>query len=477
MPRAAIRRPVSTGRTYAWSGIGSAHSDLVAELCAHLTDAEVAAHLLGLRALFFLVASAVARFAYLQLGLGVLQLLLHRLGLLRARFDMDLDAARTAIRRARVLAPDDSEIRASERYVATLVEISAVRVLWERDFADEGRPRWVRSEPELGRVWLAVEAPGERTLVEVAYRVPRVERDVKRSNYLIVPENSPEFGALEHRKAIDASSGVRRHARQVEIARRFGKFGPHFVRAPAPAALSANSMFVATLKGDDLVVSRPGLEPLPLGSGDIPDVKFSPDDQSLAWTVREAADHWALHVSPITGPAVRRAVFDARPTFAWTDDSSGVVVLERRPGRLRCFDRAGQERLLGEWPGFVDLTLFMGLDGMSALVVGNRVIGEKRWIGHWIDLGAGGSLGTYMMPDALLDAALRPDGRLAATLRDGRLFLADLKAGTRKTVSTVSPSQGSLRGSRWKDHSPLVLTEIVDTTVRVLSVDAALLCG
>lgn len=397
----------------------------------------------------------------------------HRLGLLRARFEMNLSGAREAIARARELEPNNDDFSAAERYIATLVEISAVRTVWEEDF--DWSMRWVRTEPKLGKSWFEGRHRGGVELVEVHWRVGDFEVASRDDRWAVVPENDVSFDALERRKAVNMRSRRQRVKRQLEIASRFGGLGPHFERRPVAATRTLNSTMLART-GAGISVQRHDGKPIQLSEGDVTEPKFAPDEQVLAW-VEKCGDAWQFFVSPVTGPPTRRATFENRPLFEWLDDSSGLLVVERKSGRVQILDRRTGGKEITTLSGFLNLSLVPAMTPGEAVVVGRRVIGRETWLATHLNVRRGEVIDQYELPDGGTEGLLRADGKFALRLGDGRLLLADLPGGRVKLLSTVSAAEGSIRGANWEENSPLVIVEIVEGTVRVLSLDVDLLCG
>ncbi len=397
----------------------------------------------------------------------------HRLGLMRARFDMNLTAARSSIRIALELDPGNEEFNGSQRYVATLIEMAAVRIAWERALGSQGS--WLRSEPALGRVWFA-ERGAQNAIYEVDYRAGTAKRSARGSSFRPVAENDPEFDTTERRKPVPIRSGRERHTRQIELARRFPGFGPHFEREPCAEVRTVNSTLSAATTGG-LRVFGGGTQLSQASTSQVHDARFSPNEQHIAWVEAQPAGSWTLYVAPITGQGVVRGEYRGRPRFFWSDDSSNLVVLDPKGNELHAVDRRhGTKRLLLA-EGCLDLALIRSIDDDSVLVCGRRVVGKSRWFGTWLNAATGEIHGEYLFPAGATEGALRSDGMLAVVLQDGRLLVANLARKVMKPVSTVTPHAASVAGCHWPIGSPLIIAELVGGVARVLSIDVDLLCG
>jgi hypothetical protein len=386
---------------------------------------------------------------------------------------MDLSGARKAIARARQLEPNNEDFAAAGRYIATLVEMSAVRAVWDAEF--DHPVRWVRTEPALGLCWFASQGPGGVERVQVNWRTGDVAVDARGTGWDVVAENDVEFDALERRKPVNTRSMRARLERQIKIARRFGGLGPHFERRPVADARTVNSTWLATVDAG-LVVQRHGGEPIRLSSGEASCPTFAPDEKVIAW-VESAAGEWKVFISPVTGPPVERATFEACPTIAWLDDSSGLVVLEPKSGLVQVIDRRTGAREIATFSGFVNLRLIPSMKPGEVVVVGHRVIGKDAWLATHLHLRRGAIIEQYELPAGGSEGLLRADGKFALVLDDNRLLVADLPGSRMKLLSTVSVVPGGIRGANWQEDAPLYVPEIIGQTVRLLSLDVDLLCG
>lgn len=398
----------------------------------------------------------------------------HRLALIRARFQMDLSGARLAIRAAVALEPDNADFAGAERYIATLVEIAAVRIVWER--AMPGTTTWLRTEPDLGLAWFEERYARQVWLHTVNYEARTAERASRGPGWQAVRENDPEFDALERRKPVPINSGRARRARQVELARRFGGLGPHFEAEPIAAARTVNSTLAARTD-DGLRVFREDTQLSHLSNRPVRKPRFSPHDQHLAWC-EEHTSGWNVCIAAITGPSIVRARVQGEPKFFWTDDSSALIVHDTRSNHVFWVDRRrGEPRLVLAPGASIDVVVAGSVDDDSLFVVARKVVGQSRWSGTWVDARTGEVHAEYLLPDGAKSGIVRSDGKLALTLRDGRLFVADLKRKSMKVVSTCNPLPESLTDARWELGKPLVIAEQNGHDARILSIDVDLLCG
>lgn len=345
--------------------------------------------------------------------------------------------------------------------------MAGVRVVWDRGSSSL---QWLRTEPELGLVWLS----DQRSIIEVDGKRGAIEQVPCERGMVPVAANSPEFDAIEQRKPANTISYRERRARQIKLARRFGHFGPHCVRAPAPAAMSNNGTVTADTRTGLRVVSH-GTELSKLSmTTEVTGVAFSPNAQSIAW-IEKLSSGWGLYIAPLTGPAKCRELFDQPPSFYWSDDSTTVIALDPG-GKVRAFERRSDNgKTLLELPKATSgLTLVRSADSDSFMVVGRHVVGGTRWLGVWVDAKTGKVRGEYTMPDRVAGGVIRADGKLAVALASGPLVVADLERGVMKTLTGVQPRVGSLQGSHWSVGQPLY---IVDANSHVLVIDVNLLCG
>lgn len=395
----------------------------------------------------------------------------HQLAMLKARFEMDILGAREAIRRARSIEPNNEEFEGAERYIATLVELSAVRVLWERPVVSS--TRWLRTEPSLEMIWFE-----ERGMEQVVLHTVKFdgtsEQAVRPAGWRAVPQNDPEFDVLERRKPQPIASGRERRERQIELGRRFGGFGPHFVKEPLGATRTVNSTLTCTTR-DGLRVFRDGTQLSHLSHNQARNPVFSYNDQSIAWA-EEAEDGWRLHVAPITGPGDLRATLEGKPRFFWTDDSAGLVVHDTRSNNVLFVDkRIGEPRLLYAPRASVDVLVCDSCDDDSILVVAKQVVGRARWYCAWVDVRTSEIRGEYVLPAGARAGIVRSDGRIALQLHDGRLLVADLRRKIVKPLTTCTPDPASLTNTCWAIGAPLVVAELAGKTARVVAIDVEML--
>ncbi|MEZ4461403.1 MAG: hypothetical protein R3E66_17140 [bacterium] len=402
--------------------------------------------------------------------------LLHRLAVLRARFQGAYGKASRELERAHALRPDDTTIEDSRRWLQALIETEGIQKIWRYELP-AGRYRMLRLDPDLRRLWVEIDAssPPERRVVAVDYQRGRVVSTVRSHD----PRNESAIAGNHFRLAVheaklpskNVTTRLRRE-KLVEMVKNSDDFGPWFRVGPSPIAYSPNSSFLVFDRhpetGEEgLYITHEGMTmaPLRLERDGLRGVRpvIAPDSTgAVAYTT--VGPIQAAWVSELYQASRQVHTVQGESSVLWSTDAQFVYVLEHRSGRIDAVGRRGGEpRTVAELD--VSRAWYADPDNTLAVVVASN---DKELSLVSFQTGLKGRI---KLPEKIERVLVRSDGIAVAQGRSGLWFI-DFAAKRAESINVaVHPS--SFDDNQWLPRQPLVFIRSTPDAVEVGAIDPA----
>ncbi len=399
--------------------------------------------------------------------------LLHRLAVVRARFQGTYGRSMRELQKALALRPENPEILASQRWIQALIDTESVQNVWKQSIAG-GSYRLLRVDSDINRAWIEVDAssPTERRIISIDYVRGQVQSTVRAKDpreYSAISGDHPSLATLDERPTSGDHTTRMRRKKLANVARNSSDYGPWFRKGPIPLVSSEDSRFliferhpVTRDEGLYFVQETTTMSALKLERDGTRGVRpsIAPDGTVAFSTTGPIQAVWvaelyqaAREIMTVQGPS----------TALWSDDGNELFVLEHRTGIISKTDRKGHEPVkiaqVGACRGwFADLDL-------------SRVVclsSDERKL-TLLSLETGAVVGEMTLDDRVSDVLLRKDG-LAAAMTSAGLEFVDFGAGRRQLLP-ISVHPTSFAQNHWLPKHPLIILGASPATIELSAID------
>jgi len=399
--------------------------------------------------------------------------LLHRLAVVRAKFQGTYGRSMRELKKALTLRPEDPDILASKRWIQALIDTESVQNVWKQSIAG-GSYRLLRVDSDINRAWIEVDAssPTERRIISIDYVRGQVLSTVRAKDpreYSAIAGDHPSLSVLDERLNSENHATRTRRKKLAAVARNSNDYGPWFRKGPVPLLSSPDSRFLIfdrhpTTRAEGLyfVQENTTMSALKLERdgtrGERPSV--APDGAVVFSTAGPIQAVWvaevyqaARDVMPVQGPS----------TALWSGDGNDLFVLEHRTGVVSKTDRKGSAPLKIAEVGACR-AWFADLDVARVVCLSS----DERKL-TLLSLETGAVVGEMALDDRVTDVLLRNDGLAAATTIAGLEFV-DFGAG-RRQVLPVSVHPTSFSQNYWLPKHPLIILGASPASIELSAID------
>jgi hypothetical protein len=399
--------------------------------------------------------------------------LLHRLAVVRAKFQGTYGRSMRELTRALALRPEDPDIRASQRWIQALIDTESVRSVWRQSIAG-GSYRLLRVDSDINRAWIEVDASSaaERRIIGVDYVRAQVQSTVRAKDprqYSAITGDHPSLSTPEVRLTSGDHATRSRQRKLAAVARNSNDYGPWFRKGPEPLLTTPDSRFliferhpITRDEGLYFIQENATMSALKLERdgtrGERPSI--TPDGAVAFSTTGPIQAVWvaelyqaARDIMPVQGPS----------TALWSGDGNDLFVLEHRTGVISKTDRKGSAPVklakVGACRGW-----FVDLDVSRVVCLSN----DERKL-TLLSLESGAVVGEMALDDRVTDVLLRNDGLVAAMTTAGLEFV-DFGAG-RRQVLPISVHPTSFAQNYWLPRNPLIVLAASPSSIELSAID------